>query len=118
MKKIKICLLGASGNIGTQSIDCINKRRDEFIIKAISIGNNIAFLRNFLKDNKEVEYICLKNYEDYLIFKDMYSSIHFYYGDNGLLELIEESGCDYILNALSGFSGVMPSLKALKLNKI
>ena len=118
MKKIKICLLGASGNIGTQSIDCINKRRDEFVIKAISIGNNIAFLRNFLKNNKEVEYICLKNYEDYLIFKDMYSSIRFYYGNSGLLELIEESGCDYILNALSGFSGVMPSLKALKLNKI
>ena len=118
MKKNKICLLGASGNIGTQSIDCINIRKDEFVIKAISIGNNIAFLRNFLYENNDVEYICLKNYDDYLVFKHIYPNIKFYYGSEGLLSLIEESNCDYILNALSGFSGVMPSLKALKLNKI
>ncbi len=116
MKK-SICLLGASGNIGNQSIDCINNRKDEFLIKAISIGDNIAFLENFLINNNEIKFVCLKNYNDFLLFKGRYSSINFYYGKDGLNKIIGESNCDYVINALSGFSGVFPTLTALKLKK-
>ncbi len=116
MKK-SICLLGASGNIGTQSIDCINLRKDEFILKAISIGENIAFLNNFLLNKNEIEFVCVKNKEDYLILKEKYLNINFYYGNKGLEELIKKSNCDYVINALSGFSGVFPTLTTLKLNK-
>ena len=35
----KVLLLGASGSIGTQTIDVISKNTDQFVLTAFSVGN-------------------------------------------------------------------------------
>jgi len=115
MKK-SLCLLGASGSIGTQSIDCLKNRLDEYSLDAVSVGVNILFLEKIINEFN-IKYVCVKNKEDYFYLKNKYKNIIFYYGDEGILELIINSNCDFVLNALSGFLGVKPTLLSLKLNK-
>ena len=51
MKK-KLVLLGASGSIGSQTVDIVSQHPDLFEITALSVGHNVAFLENYLKNNK------------------------------------------------------------------
>ena len=53
----KIVLLGATGSIGTQTIDVVKHHRDEFQIVAIAAGNNIAKLEELLIDLPDVHTI-------------------------------------------------------------
>lgn len=113
-----LCILGVSGNIGTQSIECIKNNNYDYNLKAVSIGDNIDFLINLLFEFKSIEYVYVKSYLNYLLLKNKFGNLNIYYGDNGLIQLINECDCDVYLNALSGFSGVLPSLSILENNKI
>lgn len=112
----KIVILGASGSIGTQAINIIKEKKN-FELVGISVGENLKVAEELIQ-NFSLLYVCLKNKSAYKILKKKYPHIQFFYGDKGLLKLIKKSGCESVLNALVGFSGVMPSIESLKLNKI
>lgn len=114
----QILLLGASGSIGTQTIDVINKYSTRFNLTGISVGNRTEIVEELIKKSANLNYFCLKNEEDYLYFKAKYPNKHFYFGDNGLIQIIQECPCDMVVNALIGFVGFLPTIEALKLNKI
>ena len=44
MKKRKICILGATGSIGTQSLDIVRKKRDLFEVQTLTTNVNIELL--------------------------------------------------------------------------
>ena len=44
----RIVLLGASGSIGSQTIDVVLHHKDEFSIVAVSVGKNIEKLKLLL----------------------------------------------------------------------
>ncbi len=113
-----ILLLGGSGSIGTQTIDVINKYNSRFNLTGISVGNRTEILEELIKKYANLNYFCLKNQKDYLYFKNKYPDKHFYYGDEGLLKIINECPCDMVVNALIGFVGFLPTIECLKLNKI
>ncbi len=119
MKKKKIIVLGASGSIGSQTLELLKNRKD-YCLVGVSVGNNISFLKEVIipQFKKTLKYIVVKNYADYLKIKDEFPDFLFYYGNEGLLNLIEKDDVEIVLNALVGFSGVIPSLKTLKLNKV
>lgn len=113
-----VLLLGASGSIGTQSLDIIFANPGRFSLKGISIGHQVNKLGPILDKFKSIEYVCLQEEKDYLEAKRAYPCIRFYHGDKGLLELINATPCDMVINALVGFAGLLPSIETLKLNKI
>ena len=45
-----ISLLGATGSIGTQTVDIILKHPEEFSLVAMSVGKNIALARKIIID--------------------------------------------------------------------
>ena len=114
----KICLLGASGSIGTQTLEILKNNPKDFSLVGFSIGEKVNFLNEILKDFKEVKYICLKHEEDVKKIEKTYPNIKFFFGDNGLDSLIENSGSDMVVNALVGFVGLKPSITAIKNRKI
>ena len=113
-----ILLLGGSGSIGTQTIDVIDKYNSRFNLTGISVGNRTEILEELIKKYAKLNYFCLKNQKDYLYFKNKYPEKHFYFGDEGLLKIINECPCDMVVNALIGFVGFLPTIESLKLNKI
>ena len=45
-----VSLLGATGSIGTQTIDVLLNHPDEFKLAAMSLGRNVALARKIIKD--------------------------------------------------------------------
>lgn len=113
----EVLLLGASGSIGTQTLDVLEKYRSSFLLKGISIGHQIDKIPAILERFPSVSHICVREEKDYSSLKELYPSFAWYFGDDGLVSLIEECPCRKVVNSLVGFAGLVPSLTALNLDK-
>lgn len=114
----QICLLGASGSIGLQTIDVMRKNPKDFPLVGFSIGKKIKKINVILKYFPSVKYICVQNKKDYDYLINKYPNINFYYGDEGLISLIDHCKPTMVVNALVGFVGLKPSLFTLENNLI
>ncbi len=113
MKK-RILLLGASGSIGKQSIDIIKEHSDVLELVGAGVGENIAYLEQLLNEfSLSFVYSINKNEE----LMEKFPSVHFYYGEDGLSEIVEEKEYDLLENALVGFTGFLPTLRAIENKK-
>lgn len=110
-----VIILGASGSIGSQTLDVLLKYKDKFYLSGFSIGQRTRKISHILKKFPEVKHICLKEKHKVKYYQNKYPGIHFYYGDEGLLEVIKFG--DLIVNALVGFVGLHPSIRSLELDK-
>ena len=111
----KIILLGASGSIGSQTIDIIKKHRKTFDLVGFSVGNRVEAIDDILHEFKNVKYVVIKEKTNMERFQNRYPHIKFNYGDDGLTKIIEEVKCDMVVNALVGFVGFLPTIKTLEL---
>ena len=113
-----VCLLGASGSIGSQTIDVMLKNPNDFDLLAFSVGHQTRKIRGILNHFPNVKAICIQDKTKLSYFKKAYPNITFFYGDEGLLELIRVSNAQMVVNALVGFVGLRPTIEALENNKI
>lgn len=109
MMKKTIVLLGASGSIGTQTLDIIENDPQHFLLKGISIGHQVDKIDGIIKRFPSINYICVQEEKDYLLLKEKYQHLHFFYGNDGLLQLIKTIHPKMVVNALVGFVGFVPS---------
>lgn len=112
----KIVLLGASGSIGIQTLDVVAHHNDEFEIVGLSIGKNIAKLKEILK-TFHVKHVCVQLEKDKLSLQKEFPDILFYHGNDGLIQLAVLKESDLVVNALVGFVGLIPTLKAIEAKK-
>lgn len=112
-----ITLLGATGSIGTQTLNILKKRNDYELV-AVSCKNNIEKLANFFGEFNSIRYAYVESKDDASSLGSRFPDIKFFYGDNGIDKLIKKANSDVVLNAINGFAGVGPSLCTLKENKI
>lgn len=112
-----ICLLGASGSIGNQTIDVINKNPKDFSLVAFSVGKRTRCISYLIRKHPEVKHICISNKSKAKEYSKKYPSVTFYSEDKGLLELIRNSEAEMVVNALVGFVGLLPSIEAIKCHK-
>ena len=113
----KIILLGASGSIGSQTLDVMRKNPTDFTLVAFSIGSKTRKIAHIINMYPDVKAICIKDKNKVCYYKNKYPNIHVYSGDEGLLKLIDTDG-DMVVNALVGFVGLKPTLYALEKDKI
>ena len=71
----KICLLGSTGSIGSQTIELINENPRDFSLVAVSCGQNIELFRKILMNNKEIKWACVQLEKDYLLLKEEFKEI-------------------------------------------
>ncbi len=114
----KVCLLGASGSIGSQTLDILLDNPDHFELTGISIGRQVDKIPAILQRFPSVSHLCVREEGDAKKLEKAYPNLKVYHGDDGLLELIASCPCDMVVNALVGFSGLAPSVKSLELDKI
>ena len=113
-----VLLLGASGSIGTQSLDILEKHPERFTLRGFSLGKRVHMIPDFLKRFPSVEYLCVSQAEDAENLRKKYPNLKIYHGDEGLVSIIEECPCDMVVNALVGFAGMVPSVTALRHDRI
>ncbi|WP_042356238.1 1-deoxy-D-xylulose-5-phosphate reductoisomerase [Bacillus rubiinfantis] len=111
-----ISLLGATGSIGTQTLDIIREHPDEFQLGAISVGKNIDLARKIIGEFQP-ELVSVQNPMDYNKLKGEYPHIKFTYGDDGLIETAVYDKADILVNAVLGSVGLHPTLQAIESGK-
>ncbi|WP_019242274.1 MULTISPECIES: 1-deoxy-D-xylulose-5-phosphate reductoisomerase [Bacillus] len=114
MKKISI--LGATGSIGTQTLDVVRNNRDLFEVVAFSAGSNILLTKQFIEEFSP-SLVSVKNKEDYEELKSVYPSTSFTYGDDGLVEVAVYPSSEIVVTAVIGSVGLYPTLKAIQAKK-
>lgn len=114
----KVLLLGASGTIGTQTIDVINKNKDEFVLTAFSVGNRSEAIEPILNEHKSVRYVYLIDGDFAKKLSAKHKDIKFFSGKNGLAKLTKKADFDLCVDALVGFAGLEPAVITLKRDKI
>ena len=115
---MKVCLLGASGSIGQQTLEVMQDNPNDFDLVAFSVGRRVRKIANILKNYPNVRAVCLQDKEDAKRYQSKYTNVIFFWGDDGLNQLIKISKADIVVNALVGFVGLKPSITALENNKI
>ena len=106
----QIVILGASGSIGTQTLDILEDNQDDFTLVGVSIGHNLESLKDTLKRFDSIKYVCVQEESDKVQLEKLYPHLHFFSGDQGLISLIDASKCSFVVNSLVGFVGFLPSL--------
>ena len=108
---MKNILLGATGSIGTQTLDIIRKNNEELV--GFSFGENVELARTIIKEFKP-QLVCAKNESNCANLALEFSNITFVYGEDGLVELARYMGGMTVVNALVGSVGIRPTVEAIK----
>ncbi len=113
-----VVILGASGSIGSQTIEVLEREGCSFNLLGVSVGKRIDCLESIIQKFPTCKHICVRNEADLAYFKSKYPNINWYCGNDGLIKLIKESKAEIVVNALLGFVGLKPSLYTLENDKI
>ncbi|RDI47423.1 1-deoxy-D-xylulose-5-phosphate reductoisomerase [Falsibacillus pallidus] len=113
-----ISLLGATGSIGTQTLDVIRRNPEEYRLAAFSAGKNMELTRKIIDEFKP-ELVSVSDKDDCFALKSEFSSsTSFYHGEEGLVETAVYHKSDILVNAVLGSVGLFPTLQAIKEKKI
>jgi 1-deoxy-D-xylulose-5-phosphate reductoisomerase len=112
-----ISLLGATGSIGTQTLDIIREHPTEFNITAFSVGKNIDLARKMIIEFHP-ELVSVQDYQDCNTLKAEFPKTKFTFGDEGLIEVAVYEKADILVNAVLGSVGLNPTLQAIENGKI
>lgn len=111
-----IVILGASGSIGLQTLDVIQRHPDKFRCVGLSVRSRIDAISRFLDLNTGL-LICVEKSDDALKYSLEYPQHRFIWGDDGLVQLACIHHADTVVNALVGFIGCRPTLAAIEAKK-
>lgn len=113
----RIVILGATGSIGTQTIDVIQHHLDAFCVVGISVGYNITKLKALLSILPDVHTVCVASQVDAHALEAQYPQLRIVYGDAGLVALAQLDSYDLLVHAIVGFRGLAPLLCAIANHK-
>jgi 1-deoxy-D-xylulose-5-phosphate reductoisomerase len=116
--KKQIAILGSTGSIGTQALEVISDNETLFEVYALTANNNVDLLiqqaRKF-----EPEMVAIGNENLYNQLKDALSDlpIKVFAGDDSIAQVAEMQPIDIVLTAMVGYSGLKPTMNAIKAGK-
>ncbi len=116
MEKKKISILGSTGSIGTQALEVIEKLPERFEVLALAGGENISLLMQQVQKFKP-KTVYARSCAIKTEMEARFQNVKFVCGDEGLEEICSNTENDLIIVAVSGKTGLKPTLTAIK-NKI
>lgn len=116
--KRRIAILGSTGSIGTQALEVIDLHPDLFEVEVLTAHSNSNLLINQAlkyKPNSVVignidlypEVLLALNKEDIKVFA----------GHEAIAQVVEMESVDMVLTAMVGYSGLQPTINAIKAGK-
>lgn len=112
----KVAILGASGSIGTSTLEVIRRHKDKFTLVAFSVNTKIELIRKILDEFKEVEVVAVRSLSEIKDIINDYKNVRFYEKEEGLIK-VATSSATIVVSALVGFVGLVPTIKAIENGK-
>lgn len=119
MKKQQICILGSTGSIGTQALDVISQHSDRYEAYCLTANNSVEKLAQQAHQFNPAA-VVIANEAHYDELKNLLADrpdIKVYAGKQALNEVVEASPVDMVLASMVGFSGLEPTIHAIKAGK-
>ncbi len=117
-RKRQIAILGSTGSIGTQTLQVVEEHPECFEVYAITanrrVGDLIAQARKFMP-----EAVVIADETKYEELKEALSDlpIKVYAGYEAICQIVESGPIDVVVTAMVGFSGLRPTINAIKAGK-
>jgi len=108
-----VVILGSTGSIGKNTLNLCEKFNVE--VEALSCAKNVALLNEQILKFKP-KFVCVGDEKLAKNVKNVETK-NIFFGEAGLLEMLEISSSKKVINALVGFAGLAPSLKTQALGK-
>lgn len=114
----QLVILGSTGSIGTQALDVVRHKRDEFNVVALSAHSNINKLVEQVKEFSP-EYVVIMNENLVSELKDRVSNIgtKVLSGVEGLEFISTLHNVDIVLTSVVGMIGLRPTIAAIREGK-
>lgn len=117
MKK-RVAILGSTGSIGVQALEVITEHPEQFEVEVLTANNNVDLLiEQALKFKPNA--VVIANEEKYKTVQSQLSStdIKVYAGIDAIEQVVSSESIDIVLTAMVGFSGLKPTIAAIKAGK-
>jgi len=113
-----LCILGSTGSIGVSTLKVVAQFPDKFRVRSMTAGNNVALFAEQVLAVRP-DRVAIANKDVIPEFKRLASGWNgeVLGGVDGLVEVAEESASDYVVSAIVGAAGLLPTLAALKKGK-
>ena len=118
MEKRNIAILGSTGSIGTQTLDVVRQHPDRFDVFMISAGSNAARLVEQARAF-QVKHAVICDAEKYPEVREALAGTptQVHCGIEAACGLVAEKEVDIVVASMVGFSGLRPTLSAIRSGK-
>ncbi len=117
-QKKGIAILGSTGSIGTQALEVVAANKDKFEIIVLSAQNNAKLLiKQAIKFKPDVVVIGDETKYHHVSEALGKELVKVYSGREALAQVVEHSDVDMVLTAMVGYSGLLPTINAIKAGK-
>lgn len=116
--KKQIAILGSTGSIGTQALEVIEENSSLFAVYALTANNQVDLLIEQARKFKP-EMVAIANEAHYPKLKSALSNlpVKVFAGDESIAQIAEMQPVDIVLTAMVGYSGLKPTIAAVKAGK-
>lgn len=118
-QKRRIAILGSTGSIGSQTLDVVRQHPDLFQVELITANNSSELLISQAREF-DVNSVVICNEAKYREVADALQpeGIKVFAGIKSVCDLVTGSNIDIVVASMVGFSGLAPTIAAVKAGKI
>ena len=117
-KKRTIAILGSTGSIGTQTLQVVDEHPECFEVYALTANDRVDELIEQAR-KYQPEAVVIANEAKYEYLKEALQDmpIKVYGGYEAICQIVQSGPIDVVVTALVGFSGLRPTIEAIKAGK-
>lgn len=119
MEKRRIAILGSTGSIGRQTLDVIREHPDRFEVELLTCRGNWALMAAQAKEF-DVNNVVICDKSGYLPLSQALedTDTKVFAGIDSVCDLVASDRVDIVVSAMVGFSGLAPTISAIKAGKV
>ena len=114
MKRLSI--LGSTGSIGRATLDIIRRYPHRFKVMGLAAGSNVELMTQQIEEFRP-DVVALSDDESAQRLSSRFRELEILPGQNGLVRVATLEDVDFVLSAISGASGLLPTYEAIRAGK-
>lgn len=112
----KICILGSTGSIGTQTLDIVERNPESYRVVSMTAGKNLDLLRKQIRQFRP-RFVSVLSESDVPVIAREFPELELGYGEKGNIDAVSFGDCDVVVVGIVGFAALAPTLQAVRLKK-
>jgi len=112
-----IAIFGSTGSIGRSTLEVVSSLKPRFHVAYLSAHRNIKLLQEQVRELQPKGVVVFEEEDGSVLRKRFGGKTEVLVGEEGLLEIAGRDDFDLLLNALVGFAGLKPTLRAIETGK-